>query len=41
MKCNILNKTEPENQLKFIFGKVVNMTISRAMSPNPLKTEIA
>jgi hypothetical protein len=41
MKLNILNKTEPENQLKFIFGNVVNMTINRVLSPNPLKTEIA
>jgi hypothetical protein len=40
MKLNILNKTEPENQLKFIFGKVVNMTINRDMGPNPLNTEI-
>jgi len=41
MKLNILNKTEPENQLKFIFGKVVSMTISGALGPNKLKTEIA
>jgi hypothetical protein len=40
MKLNILNKTEPENQLKFIFGKVVNMTVNRAIGPNPLKMEI-
>ena len=41
MKLNILNKTAPENQLKFIFGKVVSMTNNRAISPNTLKTEIA
>ena len=29
MKLNILNKTEPENQLKFIFGEVMSMTASR------------
>jgi len=41
MKLNILNKTEPENQLKFIFVKVVSIAISRAISPNQLKMEIA
>jgi len=41
MILNILNKIKPENQLKFIFVKVVCMTISRAIGPNPLKMEIA
>lgn len=40
MKLNILNKIKLENQLKFIFVEVVNMTISRAIGPNPLKMEI-
>lgn len=41
MKLNILNKIKSEHQLKFIFVKVVSMTISRAIGPNPLKMEIA
>jgi len=41
MKLNILNKIKLENQLKFIFVKVVIMTISRAIGPNLLKMEIA
>ncbi len=41
MKLKILNKTEPENQLKFIFGNVVSMTNNRAIGSIAIKTEIA
>ena len=41
MKLKILNKTEPENQLKFIFGNVVSMINNMAIGPNTIKSEIA
>ena len=41
MKLKILNKIEPENQLKFIFGNVVSMTNNRVIGPFVIRTEVA